>query len=58
MDPTSAVKVTATKKQAGRPVCAAVADKGLKKESTWINNNCELDFKLSPCSKCYTLSFG
>jgi hypothetical protein len=43
MAPASAVKVTATKKKAGKAVCEGVADKGLKKQSTWINNdNCEI----------------
>jgi hypothetical protein len=40
--PASAVKVTATKKEAGKVVCAAVADKGLMKESTWTDDNCEI----------------
>ena len=43
MAPASAVKVTATKKEAGTAVCEAVADKGLKNKSAWINNeNCEI----------------
>jgi len=42
MDPASAVKVTATKEEAGKTVCEAVADKGLKKDSAWINDYGEI----------------
>jgi hypothetical protein len=43
MAPTSAVKVTATKKEARKAVCEAVADKELQKKSACINNeNCEI----------------
>jgi len=43
MAPACAVKVTATKKEAGKVVFEDVADKGLKKESTRVNNgNCEI----------------
>jgi hypothetical protein len=42
MDPASAVNVTATKEEAGKTVCEAVADKGPKKNSAWINDNCEI----------------
>ena len=43
MAPASAVKVTTTETKAGKAVCEAVADEGLEKEGTWINNaNCEI----------------
>ena len=43
MPSASALKVTATKKEAEKAVCETVADKGLKTVSTWINNDsCEI----------------